>query len=114
MRKLLIFLFVTMLGAQSVYAAAARYCEHESDGAASSHVGHHDHEHASAVNDQPPGPSTVHLDCGFCQLGFTQSLTTQWVALNLQASHAVPADVQRRIISAERDRFLRPPRTPAL
>jgi hypothetical protein len=113
MRKLLILLFVTLLAAQSVYAAAARYCEHEAD-AAASHVGHHGHDHASAANDEKSSPSNVHLDCGFCQLGFAQSLAAHGVALDLQASHTVAADDPPRIISADRDEFLRPPRPTAL
>jgi hypothetical protein len=114
MRRIFILLFVTLLAAQSVYAAAARYCEHESDREASTHVGHHGHEHEPAATDERSDPNDAHLDCAFCQLGFAQSLSAQGVGPNLQPSHAVLPEISLLIISAYRDEFLRPPRAPAI
>ena len=113
MRKIIIFLFVAMLAAQSVYAAAARYCEHESDAGSSSHVGHHGHEHEPALSDEPSSPHAVHLDCAFCQLAFAPSLSSLGIALNLAIASAVLADDSPRINSADRDDFLRPPQARA-
>lgn len=65
------------LPAQSVWAAAAGYCAHESD-PAPFHIGHHVHEHQVASTDaeQPEAaksPATqtqtqmqTHTDCSYC------------------------------------------------
>jgi hypothetical protein len=74
MFRWLIFVLLFALSAQSVLAAAATYCGHETAPAAF-HIGHHAHEHrdkrdgasvdaAQAMPDQPGGPA--HGDCSGC------------------------------------------------
>ncbi len=113
MRKIIIFLFAMLLGAQSVYAAAARYCEHESDAGSANHVGHHSHEHERAAGEDPASSNAVHLDCAFCQLAFASSLPALDIALNFDISSAILPEDSLRINSADRDDFLRPPQARA-
>lgn len=76
MRRFVAILLLMLLPLQSIWVAAAPYCQHE-ESAGVGHVGHHSHEHhhahdtadsahASAMDkgsspDQPPG--LEHADC---------------------------------------------------
>lgn len=74
-RWLLIFLLV-LLPMQLSWAAVASYCQHES-GAATQHVGHHEHQHEA--NTEPSNNADPHttskavgavdVDCGTCHVG---------------------------------------------
>ncbi len=74
-RWLLIFLMV-LLPLQLSWAAVASYCEHESSGATTQHLGHHEHQHeidagpVDSSNGKTTGTSgAVDLDCGTCHAG---------------------------------------------
>nr|WP_283205151.1 MULTISPECIES: cation efflux protein, CzcI family [unclassified Cupriavidus] len=53
---------------QFSWAAAARYCQHES-AVASWHLGHHDHRHQAAQGDSEKEKAGVaDTDCGVCHI----------------------------------------------
>ncbi len=82
MRRVLFLLMLVILPLQSVWAAAAVYCRHET-GLAAKHLGHHDHEHMQARADgkadqksgtmPAPGADT---DCSICHLSTAPSLAS--------------------------------------
>jgi len=109
MRNILILLFVIMLTAQSAFAAAARYCEHEGNASATGHFGHHVHEHGPDGTSERSNPDAPHPDCAVCQLAFAQSLTSFAIEPARQAVQASPADCPLRINTAFLDGLLRPP-----
>ncbi|HEX5373532.1 MAG TPA: DUF2946 family protein [Aquabacterium sp.] len=71
MRRFLAVLLLVLLPLQSIWAAAAPYCQHEASG--SSHVGHHTHEHHQAAADDVGADTSSdaltmdHADCHACQ-----------------------------------------------
>lgn len=71
MKRILPILMLLVLSLQSSWIAAATYCSHEK-GAASSHFGHHDHQHRSSTDDpsgeRSSGFNGSHVDCGVCHL----------------------------------------------
>ncbi len=76
MRKLVLFLLAFIVAFQASWALAAPYCQHERD-AATTHLGHHEHDHGSGL-DSPAGaePSGsmdgllagVDADCAACHM----------------------------------------------
>lgn len=101
MRRCFAVVLLALLPLQFGWAAVAAYCGHES-GAASQHVGHHQHVHADAATDgggdaTPPGG--FDFDCGHCHHGGCASLpvTAGGVAAPETASPpAAPAGVRLR------------------
>lgn len=84
-----------MLPLQSVWAAAAAYCTHESG--VLKHFGHHEHEHwGGSTSDLAAADPTVPLvddnDCEFCHLACAQpvSSTVQDVVV-ISVHDAAPA-----------------------
>jgi hypothetical protein len=82
MRRALFLLMLVILPLQSVWAAAASYCRHET-GLAAKHYGHHDHQHrqtnAGGKSDQKPGTAPtlgVDTDCSVCHLSTAPSLAS--------------------------------------
>lgn len=73
LRRWLLILVMLIVPAQVVWAAAARYCGHETQAAAKKHLGHHEHRHqadtapAADAAEVPGAP--VHADCQVCHLG---------------------------------------------
>ena len=67
MRRWLAILLLVFLPLQSLWAAAAPYCEHE-ETTKSMHLGHHAHEHQESQVDQDSsdGPAASHTDCHVC------------------------------------------------
>lgn len=70
MSRLLFLLLVLVLPLQSVWASAARYCQHET-ATNSEHFGHHEHQHKAAATEDSNKPATdaktiTDLDCGLC------------------------------------------------
>ncbi|MFM9886074.1 MAG: hypothetical protein ACKVQT_23865 [Burkholderiales bacterium] len=110
MRKIVILLFVTLLAAQSAFAAAARYCGHEGGASSSQHFGHHEHDHGSSAPVERSDPNAPDLDCAFCQFGGTQSLAALAIAPDLRATHPPAVAGPRPVVSALHDDLLRPPR----
>jgi hypothetical protein len=72
MRRWLAILLIVFLPLQFSWAAAAVYCQHESD-AGTQHFGHHEHEHhADAEPDALPDSDLaggIDHDCGPCHAG---------------------------------------------
>ena len=74
-RWFLIFLLV-LLPMQLSWAAVASYCQHESGGTTTQHLGHHAHEHEadaapadSSSAKTNSAPNAVDIDCGTCHAG---------------------------------------------
>ncbi len=76
MRKFVAVLFLLILPLQWSTAAVAAYCQHEQDGKAQQHVGHHAHEHqaSAAQTDSDPGNSDFDADCPSCHAHFAQAV----------------------------------------
>lgn len=112
MRRFVAFLLISLIGFQTSWAAVASYCQHE-QGAATRHVGHHEHQHhhkslINAVEDaqqnsqQNPASAGVDLDCSFCHAaGIMALLPDLDPAVTIQAT----LDVSYRLI-------LHPPSAP--
>lgn len=75
MRRWLLILLLVLLPLQSVWAEAAAYCKHEGlpASAATSHWGHHEHQHGdtaqSSDKDQATPLAGVDVDCNVCHAG---------------------------------------------
>ncbi len=54
MRKLIVFLLISLITLQAAFAAAGSACLHER-GAGAHHFGHHAHQHRTAASDHPSG-----------------------------------------------------------
>lgn len=69
MRRWLAILLLVLLPLQSVWAAAAAYCQHET-GAGAQHFGHHEHKHhqgsADTSNSSDVPSFAVDADCAVC------------------------------------------------
>lgn len=70
MRRWFTLLLLVLMPLQSVWAAAAAYCQHE-EGRTAQHVGHHAHEHhgAASGHGQDGNAGDFDGDCGHCHLG---------------------------------------------
>lgn len=72
MRRLLVILMMVVMPFQLSWAAAATYCQHESNPVAS-HYGHHVHKHLAksgdAKSDSSPSKLLSDDDCTVCHLG---------------------------------------------
>lgn len=79
LRLLLVFALI-VLPLQIVWSAAAPYCAHETNSAATRHFGHHEHRHqggdAKLVLDDDSGEEVgvYHADCESCHLGSASAL----------------------------------------
>ncbi|MCC7545815.1 MAG: hypothetical protein IT506_10035 [Aquabacterium sp.] len=88
MRRWIAILLLCWLPLQSLWAAAAPYCQHE-DSAQATHLGHHQHEHVELFDGDLPSPddqtsNADHADCHACHghcaavpqfTGLTQTVT---------------------------------------
>lgn len=72
MRRWLAILMLVLLPLQSVWAAAAAYCQHET-GADAQHFGHHEHKHHQGLTDTSNSADAssfaVDSDCAVCHAG---------------------------------------------
>jgi len=82
MRRAVFVLLLVILPFQSVWAAAASYCRHET-GPAAKHFGHHEHQHLQAKSDrgadqktQQKAASGVDTDCTTCHLSTAPTLAS--------------------------------------
>jgi hypothetical protein len=68
MRRWIALVLLLLLPLQGAWAAAAAYCSHEAQPAASAHLGHHEHAHAAgdSAPPQPDGTAIDHPDCAGC------------------------------------------------
>lgn len=80
-RRYFVLLLLFLLPFQSLWAAAASYCQHEND-TTTQHFGHHEHE-CQAVADEGEGTglSTGEQDCNYCHLGCAKPLSQHTVAM---------------------------------
>ncbi len=91
MRRLLVIFLLVWLPLQSIWAAAAPYCQHEA--AESSHLGHHTHEHRHASAEDVGGDTSRdgsgmdHADCHVCHAASP-------AALSLDASFQRPVSAE--------------------
>ena len=68
-KKMLVIVLLTLLTFQFSWAAAAVYCQHESETA--QHFGHHNHQHESLTelsSDDGDQAFQADEDCGYCHL----------------------------------------------
>ncbi|WP_354677272.1 cation efflux protein, CzcI family [Cupriavidus plantarum] len=92
MRRYVLILVLIILPFQFSWAAAARYCQHETV-SAKWHLGHHEHRHQSSDQGKPDSEkkSVIDTDCGVCH------------AVSLQFIYSQPHDIAK----GERLRFLK-------
>ena len=81
MRKLFAILLLLLLPLQASWAAVAGYCQHE-QGAATRHLGHHEHQHHQAPKATSHQTSSAinpaaDLDCSLCQAGCLLAMLTE-------------------------------------
>lgn len=85
MRRWLIVSLMLLMQVQFAWAAAAAYCGHEPNTAASAHFGHHEHRHQGAgvqgADDAGTGIASLHLDCESCHLGTSVNLPPPAIAI---------------------------------
>lgn len=86
MRKLIVFLLITLLTLQAALAAAGSACLHERDDGAR-HLGHHAHQHHAATPEDPLAAEAGDLDqdhdCTTCHANALTGLPARqhWSAL---------------------------------
>lgn len=71
MKRLLIILMFLIVPLQLSWAAAAAYCEHETN-PSTVHFGHHEHKHIASADekaDTSKSAAAVDGDCTTCHLG---------------------------------------------
>ena len=115
MRRLVAILLLMLLSLQSIWVAAAPYCQHE-ETTGLGHVGHHTHEHhghaddtdhtSAPAQDSSPGlPSALdHADCHvfhagtspLSELSFTFHLRPAADQLGLEPLAALPSPLPHR------------------
>jgi hypothetical protein len=89
MKRLLVFLLLLALPLQYAWAVAGAYCTHEQS-FATSHFGHHPHQHQTQGDEDPTGSGLkIHTDCASCHVG-TCAMVDEVTGL---AAHAVMAAV---------------------
>lgn len=98
MCRCLAILLLVFLPLQFSWAAVASYCAHET-GAATNHVGHHDHAgHSHVSKDVDPGhkgkadgktSNAPNLDCGHC-LGHCAGIIAMATSFESQALASAP------------------------
>ncbi|CAL61757.1 conserved hypothetical protein; putative periplasmic cation efflux system protein czcI [Herminiimonas arsenicoxydans] len=96
MKRLLIILMFVIVPLQLSWAAAAVYCEHETN-PKSVHFGHHEHKHiasaAEGKTDVSKSAAAVDGDCTSCHLGGIAILTipVPAMALDLVSAPSITA-----------------------
>ncbi|RBA23547.1 cation efflux protein, CzcI family [Herminiimonas fonticola] len=94
MKRLLIILMLIVVPLQLSWAAAAVYCEHESN-PKTVHFGHHEHQHIASAEetkaDKFKSAAAVDGDCTSCHLGGIAILTipTPGLTLDLLGAPAI-------------------------
>jgi len=97
MRRWIALLMVAILSVQLSWAAAAPYCQHETDLAAA-HFGHHAHQHdpgddtAGAAAETGIVAMMADLDCGQCHHGACAAAVPTPAALPVLAPASQPHD----------------------
>jgi len=91
MKRLLIILMLIVVPLQLCWAAAAVYCEHESN-PKTVHFGHHEHKHIASAeeikSDASKSAAAIDGDCTSCHLGGIAILTIPAQALMLDVANA--------------------------
>ncbi len=89
MRTFLGLLLIAVLSLQAAAAAVGSYCQHEHDPVAT-HVGHHDHQHKKAEQDNYAGTD---LDCSMCHVGVIFGLLSELTLVTLSLPHTGPGSI---------------------
>lgn len=99
MRRVLVILMLSLLPFQSVWGAAASYCQHE-QGAGVRHFGHHVHKHQGKVleasGESTPDKKSIagddDPDCASCHLTFVSPVmhTAVWFSSELAEPMLAP------------------------
>ena len=98
MRKIIAILLLSLLPLQASWAAVAGYCQHE-QGAATRHLGHHEHQHhqtQKAASDEASSPINAAADLD-CSLGHAGGLVAMLTEPSLSAATLPVADLAASI-----------------
>lgn len=96
MKRLLIILMFLIVPLQLSWAAAAAYCEHETN-PSTVHFGHHEHKHIASTDeakiDGSKSAAAADSDCTSCHLGGIAILTmpAPSMALDLVSAPSITA-----------------------
>jgi len=97
MRRVLTLFLLLVLPLQLSWAVAAVYCQHEAVAQESTHVGHHEHQHAQGdeatgdlakqnapeQKDAADKPQCVDDDCAYCHLACLKTVGAPVVVLEV-------------------------------
>lgn len=114
MRRWLTIFLLVLLPLQFGWAAAARYCLHESLQETTNHFGHHEHQHAASQTSPSDGTGKdVKLfgddDCAYCHLGAAKPVRTEVQQPGvLDGSGAPPGPLVHPLGTRGPDRLERP------
>lgn len=90
MRRFVALLLLVLLPLQAVWAAAAPYCQHESE-AQGHHIGHHQPEHAhDTPGDDGGGATSAHTDCHTCHGGTVLAQEVRMLQVMAASAQPVP------------------------
>jgi hypothetical protein len=96
MKRVTLLAILLILPFQFTWAAVSIHCNHHDAGQLDSHFGHHDHEHAAELHDEPQAPSSdVDFGVGLDHDHFGNTLGLH-AALSLTA---VPSAFLYRLLS---------------
>jgi hypothetical protein len=113
MKRLLIILMLIVVPLQLSWAAAAAYCEHESQ-PKTVHFGHHEHKHiASAAeikSDVSKSAAAIDGDCTSCHLGGIAILTVPTPAPSLNQLSAPAVAAGNSLLASSRSSRLERPK----
>lgn len=105
MKRLLIILMLIVVPLQLSWAAAAAYCEHESN-PKTVHFGHHEHKHVASAEeiktDKFKSAAAVDGDCTSCHLGGIAILTIPAPALALDVLGAPAITTGNSLLASSR------------
>lgn len=91
MKRLLIIFMLIVVPLQISWAAAASYCEHESN-PKTVHFGHHEHQHVASAEeikaDVSKSAAAIDGDCTTCHLGGIAILTMPTPAPVFEAANS--------------------------
>lgn len=81
MRHILIALLLVLMPLQLVWGSVGNYCQHEAS-ANADHLGHHQHKHVQAGDDDDGGgiANTVDGDCDYCHHAGSNLMTASTFA----------------------------------
>lgn len=105
MRHWLAVLLLVLLPFQSVWAAAGRYCQHET-GTDARHFGHHDHQHPGGdthdvgSHDAPLPDGDIDPGCASCHLSGPSAVFAEFLLPELLAASPIEPSYRERQLTA--------------